>query len=91
MQNILDEQFNPSEPDAVWVFDITYIWTLKIAPLSEQKSDGGAVFASLTYAAERILRTFFTAAGLLTANLNTLKDIAAKKSTFCQRSLFLRS
>ena len=24
---ILDEQFNPSEPDAVWVSDITYIWT----------------------------------------------------------------
>ena len=27
LQNILDEQFNPSEPDAVWVSDMTYIWT----------------------------------------------------------------
>ena len=27
LQNILDEQFNPSRPDAVWVSDITYIWT----------------------------------------------------------------
>ena len=27
LQNILDEQFNPSKPDAVWVSDITYIWT----------------------------------------------------------------
>ncbi len=27
LQNILDEQFNPSEPDAVWCSDITYIWT----------------------------------------------------------------
>ena len=26
-KNILDEQFNPSRPDAVWVSDITYIWT----------------------------------------------------------------
>ena len=25
--NILDEQFNPAEPDAVWCSDITYIWT----------------------------------------------------------------
>lgn len=27
LKNILDEQFNPSRPDAVWVSDITYIWT----------------------------------------------------------------
>ena len=27
VQNILDEQFNPAEPDAVWCSDITYIWT----------------------------------------------------------------
>lgn len=27
LQNILDEQFNPDQPDAVWVSDITYIWT----------------------------------------------------------------
>lgn len=27
LKNILDEQFNPSEPDAVWVSDITHIWT----------------------------------------------------------------
>lgn len=26
--NILDEQFNPAEPNAVWCSDITYIWTL---------------------------------------------------------------
>ena len=26
-QKSLDEQFNPSRPDAVWVSDITYIWT----------------------------------------------------------------
>ena len=25
--NILAEQFNPDEPDAVWCSDITYIWT----------------------------------------------------------------
>ena len=29
LQNILDEQFNPSRPDAVWVSDITYIWSLE--------------------------------------------------------------
>lgn len=27
IKNILDEQFNPAEPDAVWCSDITYIWT----------------------------------------------------------------
>jgi len=26
-QNILDEQFNPERPNAVWCTDITYIWT----------------------------------------------------------------
>ena len=26
-KNILDEQFNPDTPDAVWCSDITYIWT----------------------------------------------------------------
>ncbi len=26
-KNILDEQFNPDAPDAVWCSDITYIWT----------------------------------------------------------------
>ncbi len=27
LKNILDEKFNPEYPDAVWVSDITYIWT----------------------------------------------------------------
>ena len=27
LKNILAEKFNPSEPDAVWCSDITYIWT----------------------------------------------------------------
>lgn len=27
LKNILAERFNPSEPDAVWCSDITYIWT----------------------------------------------------------------
>lgn len=27
LKNILDEKFNPLEPDAVWCSDITYIWT----------------------------------------------------------------
>lgn len=27
LNNILDEQFNPEEPHAVWCSDITYIWT----------------------------------------------------------------
>ena len=27
LKNILDERFNPAEPDAVWCSDITYIWT----------------------------------------------------------------
>ena len=27
LNNILDERFNPAEPDAVWCSDITYIWT----------------------------------------------------------------
>lgn len=27
LKNILNEQFNPSEPNAVWCSDITYIWT----------------------------------------------------------------
>ena len=29
LKNILDERFNPEEPDAVWCSDITYIWTLE--------------------------------------------------------------
>ncbi|WP_099466477.1 IS3 family transposase [Konateibacter massiliensis] len=28
LQNILDEQFNPDRPNAVWCTDITYIWTV---------------------------------------------------------------
>ena len=28
LQNILDEQFTPERPNAVWCSDITYIWTL---------------------------------------------------------------
>ena len=28
LQNILDEQFNPGRPNAVWCSDITYIWTM---------------------------------------------------------------
>ena len=28
LKNILDEQFNPERPNAVWCSDITYIWTL---------------------------------------------------------------
>lgn len=27
LENILNEQFDPAEPDAVWCSDITYIWT----------------------------------------------------------------
>lgn len=27
LHNILNERFNPEQPDAVWVSDITYIWT----------------------------------------------------------------
>lgn len=29
LKNILDEHFNPEEPNAVWVSDITYIWTFE--------------------------------------------------------------
>ena len=29
IQNILDEQFNPERPNAVWCSDITYIWTME--------------------------------------------------------------
>ena len=29
LKNILDEKFNPDKPDAVWVSDITYIWTFE--------------------------------------------------------------
>lgn len=28
LHNILDEQFNPNRPNAVWCTDITYIWTV---------------------------------------------------------------
>ncbi len=28
LQNILNEQFNPDRPNAVWCSDITYIWTV---------------------------------------------------------------
>ena len=28
LQNILDEQFNPDRPNAVWCSDITYVWTI---------------------------------------------------------------
>jgi len=27
LKNILDEEFNPAEPNAVWCSDITYVWT----------------------------------------------------------------
>ena len=27
LKNILNEQFNPEHPNAVWCSDITYIWT----------------------------------------------------------------
>ncbi|MFQ8955665.1 MAG: IS3 family transposase [Mediterraneibacter gnavus] len=27
LKNILNEEFNPAHPDAVWCSDITYIWT----------------------------------------------------------------
>lgn len=29
LKNILDEKFDPQEPDAVWCSDITYIWTFE--------------------------------------------------------------
>lgn len=29
LRNILDEKFDPEEPDAVWCSDITYIWTFE--------------------------------------------------------------
>lgn len=29
LKNILDEEFNPEHPDAVWCSDITYIWTFE--------------------------------------------------------------
>lgn len=29
LKNILNEQFNPEQPDAVWCSDITYIWTFE--------------------------------------------------------------
>lgn len=29
LKNILDEKFDPEEPDAVWCSDITYIWTFE--------------------------------------------------------------
>lgn len=29
LKNILDEKFNPDEPDEVWCSDITYIWTFE--------------------------------------------------------------
>jgi transposase InsO family protein len=28
LRNLLEQRFNPEEPDAVWCSDITYIWTL---------------------------------------------------------------
>ena len=28
LKNILDKQFNPERPNAVWCSDITYIWTI---------------------------------------------------------------
>ena len=28
LKSILDEQFNPERPNAVWCSDITYIWTI---------------------------------------------------------------
>jgi len=29
LKNILDGEFNPEHPDAVWCSDITYIWTFE--------------------------------------------------------------
>ena len=29
LKNLLNEQFNPDEPNAVWCSDITYIWTME--------------------------------------------------------------
>lgn len=28
LHNILNEQLNPDQPDAVWISNITYIWTV---------------------------------------------------------------
>lgn len=30
LKNILDRDFQPEKPDAVWVSDITYIWTFEV-------------------------------------------------------------
>ena len=46
LKNILDEQFNPEHPNAVWCSDITYIWTI----------DG---FVYLTYIPEKSLLGHF--------------------------------
>ena len=64
LHNILNEQFNPERPNAVWCTDITYIWTqgskailivviLTIMPASnlsipESKENGLTDFISLT-------------------------------------------
>ena len=29
LKNVLNEEFNPDQPDAVWCSDITYIWTIE--------------------------------------------------------------
>lgn len=29
LKNILNEEFNPAKPDAVWCSDITYIWNFE--------------------------------------------------------------
>ena len=57
LKNILNEQFNPEHPDAVWCSDITYIWTfaLQVLPrymrerhrhnlLKKQSETGGYFF-----------------------------------------------
>ncbi|WOO36596.1 IS3 family transposase [Anaerocolumna sp. AGMB13020] len=50
LHNILDEQFNPERPNAVWCTDINYIWT----------QDGFVYLTALwTYFPERLLPGLF--------------------------------
>ena len=72
LQNILDEQFNPERPNAVWCSDITYIWTM----------EGFAYLTSITDLYSRKIIAWTLSKTLETSCvIETINKAKAKRST----------
>ena len=76
--NILNEEFNPEEPSAVWCSDITYIWTYEgfvhltsIMDLYSRKINDGKYMNNLKINVNNNL-------GILTAVLGEEVELAKK-------------